>query len=54
MKKRFTLWLVAVVSVLSVLVPMAANAGASAAKLRPICVHHPLPGNLNLQIGYCP
>ena len=54
MKKRIAFWLVAVVSVLSLLVPLAANAGGSSAKLRPLCVHHPLPGNLNLQIGYCP
>jgi hypothetical protein len=54
MKKRLAFWLVAIVGVLSLLVPMAANAGDSPAKLRPLCVHHPLPANLNLQIGYCP
>jgi hypothetical protein len=47
-------WLVAVVGVLSLLVPTAANAGGSTAKLRPICIERNFPGGLHLQIGYCP
>lgn len=55
LKRRFVFWLVALAGVLSLLVPMAANAGGdSAATLRPVCVERNLPGGLHLQIGYCP
>lgn len=53
LKKRLAFWLVALVGVLSLLVPMAANAGGSNAKLRPVCVRQHV-GNVNIQIGYCP
>ena len=53
MKKRLAFWLVALVGILSLLVPVAANASGSTAKLRPVCVKRHV-GNLNIQIGYCP
>jgi hypothetical protein len=38
-----------------VLAAVAPGASASpTAKVPPVCVHHPLPHNLNLQVGYCP
>ena len=54
MRKRAVVVLACVISgsVLAALAP-----GASAAptrKIPPVCVHHPLPHNLNVQVGYCP
>ena len=37
---------------LAALAPVAS--AAPHAKVPPACVHHPLPGHLNLQVGYCP
>ncbi|MFL6240348.1 MAG: hypothetical protein ACJ735_12740 [Actinomycetes bacterium] len=38
--------------ILGALAPLAS--AAPTAKLPPVCLSHPLPHHLNVQVGYCP
>jgi hypothetical protein len=46
------LTVVACAGIAGALAPMAS--ASPSAKVPPVCVTHPLPHHLNLQVGYCP